>query len=326
MVKRRLQFTGGTSYTVTLPKEWVLSNDLKRNDVVAITPSEDGALVIRPGEDAPIMMLGRKSLKVDGLTTDAVERRLIGAYMTGYSEIEVVSKDVLSEEVVALTTEFAHTSVGVEVVESDGQHIVLRDFMDSSEINPLQNLQRMKIAVRNILSDIINSMELGSHMGALQNRDSEVDRIRLLVMRQINILSRNPSHANGISIGDLGAFGYLAGLMGDVGDACVSMNDVLMRFENRGAIEELALILEQLNTVSLFVNSVDSVLQKDMYAGDSCIDACDSAESRLKGMRVLFSRFDGDDALEINTLAIAISEVFDSIMSISEWAVYSSMS
>lgn len=326
MEKRRLQFTGGTSYTVTLPKDWVLSNGLKKNDHIIIAPASDGSLIVRPVATAKSAGMGRISIRVDDMTPSAVERRLIGAYMAGFSEIEVVSEERLEDYAVELTSEFARYSAGVEVVESEPCRMVLRDFMEQSEMNPLQNLQRMKVAVRNILSDIINSMRLGSHMGMLRNRDSEVDRMRLLVLRQVNILSRCPPDPNACRLGELGSMSCLAGMMGDVGDACVSMNDVLMRFGNREAIEEMALAMDRLDVTGLFVSAVDAVLNGDALSGDDCIDACRNSESSLEVVHGMFRRFDGSDALEVNTLANAISGIFDSIVSISEWAVYSSMS
>ena len=54
---RRIQITGGSSYMITLPKEWAESSGLKKNDPVTLMPQADGSLAIFPnnikGDAAP---------------------------------------------------------------------------------------------------------------------------------------------------------------------------------------------------------------------------------------------------------------------------------
>ncbi len=45
---RRLQMTGGASYTVSLPKDWVKEQGLKVGDVVAVLPRSDSSLTLVP--------------------------------------------------------------------------------------------------------------------------------------------------------------------------------------------------------------------------------------------------------------------------------------
>src|SRR5574344_712902 len=47
---RKIQITGGSSFMVTLPKEWASSNGLKKNDPVRLEPQDDGSLIIYAGE------------------------------------------------------------------------------------------------------------------------------------------------------------------------------------------------------------------------------------------------------------------------------------
>src|SRR5437660_12488404 len=50
---RRLQMTGGASYTVSLPKDWVREQGLKAGDVVAVLPRSDSSLTLVPHEKIP---------------------------------------------------------------------------------------------------------------------------------------------------------------------------------------------------------------------------------------------------------------------------------
>ncbi len=50
---RKLQMTGGASYTVSLPKDWVKEQGLKVGDVVAVLPRADSSLTLVPHEKIP---------------------------------------------------------------------------------------------------------------------------------------------------------------------------------------------------------------------------------------------------------------------------------
>jgi phosphate uptake regulator len=45
---RRVQLTGGSSYIITLPKEWINSVHIKKNDPLGMHIQSDGTLLITP--------------------------------------------------------------------------------------------------------------------------------------------------------------------------------------------------------------------------------------------------------------------------------------
>ena len=48
---RRIQMTGGSSYIVTLPKEWIKSLNIKKNDQIGLITQSDGTLLVTPKID-----------------------------------------------------------------------------------------------------------------------------------------------------------------------------------------------------------------------------------------------------------------------------------
>ena len=48
MEVRKVQKTGGSSYIITLPKEWVNSSNIKKNDALGMIVQTDGTLLITP--------------------------------------------------------------------------------------------------------------------------------------------------------------------------------------------------------------------------------------------------------------------------------------
>ncbi|HTY74407.1 MAG TPA: AbrB/MazE/SpoVT family DNA-binding domain-containing protein, partial [Candidatus Nanoarchaeia archaeon] len=48
--RRKVQFTGGSTFIVSLPKKWIAQNQLKRGSFLKVRQEEDGLLVMAPAE------------------------------------------------------------------------------------------------------------------------------------------------------------------------------------------------------------------------------------------------------------------------------------
>ena len=46
--QRKLQVTGGSTYILSLPKEWVTRNQLKKGSLMVLCEEDDGSLSICP--------------------------------------------------------------------------------------------------------------------------------------------------------------------------------------------------------------------------------------------------------------------------------------
>ena len=61
---RRVQVTGGSSFMITLPKEWAESVGLKKNDPVMVVPQPGGGLLLSVGGvQAPPRATTRRSTR-----------------------------------------------------------------------------------------------------------------------------------------------------------------------------------------------------------------------------------------------------------------------
>src|SRR5690349_19716611 len=89
---RRLQMTGGASFTVSLPKDWVREQGLKAGDVVAVLPRSDSSLTLVPHEKIPSTQ--SKSAEVTlspakDQDREQVLRTVVAQYLAGYDVIRV---------------------------------------------------------------------------------------------------------------------------------------------------------------------------------------------------------------------------------------------
>lgn len=323
MERRRLQFTGGTSYTVTLPKDWVMTNGLEKNDPIYVTALGEDALMIRPCESSVSPLLDSITISADGIAGETLYRRIIGAYVSGYTEIRIESAGGVTQELLDMSKDLSDHLMGMGVCETSDAHILLRDFNDITELSPSKGMERMKVAMRNILNDISNSMKLGVHMGNLRSRDAEVDRIRLLISRQASILNSSPSLYPKAGLDPVTMLNMvsLAAIIEDVGDVCVSMNSTLKNIHDRSAMAEIARIMDALDITGMFVALTDAVLNRSLATAEHLIAVCKSACERASSTEHLSSKYGLNDVIAINTLVESIRKILGFEVDLCELAI-----
>lgn len=212
---RRIQITGGSSFMITLPKDWADSRGLKKNDPVAVIPQSDGSLLLSPGGSSA----ERESVKTlcidDFDTADCLYRGLIGAYIAGHDQIVLKSDGGIPGAYLESISEFTQTSMGMEIVDEEEDRIVMKDLIDHSDVIPQKNVKREYLLVKRMIGDALTSDPPGSD--DMISRDTEVDRIHWLVQRQSSIHQR-----------DIGLSGRM-GLRIESVTRCVGVSKILER-------------------------------------------------------------------------------------------------
>jgi phosphate uptake regulator len=129
---RKVQLTGGSSYVVTLPKEWVKSQKINKNDPVGLIAQPDGTLLLTSkttgGREARV-----KEIEVDDIKDPVyLYRQLIGIYIMGYSTIVVSSEKRLAPGMRDSVIGFTQMAIGPEIMEEDMGAITIKDMLDPS--------------------------------------------------------------------------------------------------------------------------------------------------------------------------------------------------
>jgi len=97
MHRRKIQLIAGTTYSVSLPKEWVRKNNLKEKNEILFYEKNDRTLVI-----SPYAIEGKKlneiSLDIDKYIS-AIDQILFAVYYLGIENISLFSKKELTKDV-----------------------------------------------------------------------------------------------------------------------------------------------------------------------------------------------------------------------------------
>ncbi len=312
---------------VTLPKEWAQSVGLKKNDSVTLVPQSNGGLLISVGgKTAPAV--DRRIIDAVGSPT-ALYRQLIGAYIAGHSEIVVESDHGLSGDRLQAVSTFTQTSIGMEIMEEDENHVIIRDLVDHTEVPPMKNVRREYVLVRKMLADVFAAAGTAD-MAALQgmvDRDTEVDRIHWLIQRQSCIHQGDItlSARMGLDLRQVTGCVNMSKTIERMGDHAVLMADHLIKMVRDKSSLETGQALHALGPelLGLFDRTVQAWLDRDAAAAEQGITDGNKA---VKHITQVFSvPADGSDAQEAGLIAGSAKRLAEYCLDISESAINSAM-
>lgn len=191
---RKVQLTGGSSVTVTLPKHWIDRAGIRPGDVVGCLEQPDGSLVIHPHAkgERPV---ARYVIELSDLEGEHLFRKIIAAYLSGYDAIVVTSKRPIPAAARLSVRKAARRIMGLEIVEEEPSSITLQDFLDPREFHLDKALRRMSLLAHAMQEEALGTL-LNPNADALQSlsdRDDEVDRLYWLISKQYHALLRDAS-------------------------------------------------------------------------------------------------------------------------------------
>ena len=118
METRKVQVTGGSTYTVSLPKQWARSNGISGGSIVEFYPEED-SLLLTPRQDEEKV---EGTLDIGGLEGEELTRAVVTMYVSGFDVITLetarVSSSPSSPPMSRVPSTFSSSCRGVRSSES----------------------------------------------------------------------------------------------------------------------------------------------------------------------------------------------------------------
>lgn len=205
METRKVQVTGGSTYTVSLPKSWATDNDVSGGSVVEFHP-EDDTLVLTPKQQDEKT---EGVLDITGLDGDELTRAVMTMYVSGFDIITLETAQV-SPAQRGTIREATHGLVGLEVIGETAERVRLQDLLDSSELSMHNALTRMRLVASSMLSDAVEALLIDDTELAADvvQRDDDLDRLWSMVSRVFRSVLRDPSAAVTIGLDRETSFDY----------------------------------------------------------------------------------------------------------------------
>lgn len=316
---RKVQFTGGSSYVLTLPKEWIDAEKIKKNDSLGVEVQADGTLLIsRNIDQEPAQRT--KEFDMAGITEPAyLFRLLIGAYISGYTVIVIRSQQRLPPFVRAVVRDFTQMTIGQEVIEESETVISLKDLLNPSEMPFDNTIKRMFTIVKAMHEDAITAVrsENQTLFSDVTARDNDVDRLHWLIARQTHMILSNATLSRKMGVSPIMALHYftISRIIERIGDHAERIvliaQPVVTKGIDPGIMGKIAKASEL--SVGIFNRSIVSFFNNDMK----------KANQNIESLRILKTLCE-----EINTIvlqqetpdAIALGYITESVRRAGEYA------
>jgi phosphate uptake regulator len=316
---RRVQLTGGSSYIITLPKEWINSVHIKKNDPLGMHIQSDGTLLITP-KITQEQLQNVKEFDVSHIPKPAyLLQLLIGAYISGYTSLKISSPSRMSTAIRNVIRSFIQLAIGPEVIEETDTSITLKDLHNPTEMPFDRTIKRMHIIVKGMNEDVIRALETKDTTLAedVKSRDDDIDRLHWFVARQYNILLQNASLTDkmNVSIQMASTCFLISRIIERIGDHVVRIAQNTPNLIHSNLDRKIIKKIITANRLSLdiFNNSISSFFKKDINASNETFDSLDNLEILCEEINTLALQQQG-------IAAISIGYIIESIRRIGEYA------
>jgi len=321
---RRVQSTGGSSYVMTLPKEWIDAQKIRKNDPIGIEEQSDGTLLItKTIVQEPLQR--KKEFSVDGITEPAyLFRLLIGAYISGITTIAITSKEKLPTFVRGVVRDFTQMTIGQEVVEENDSKIVLKDLLNPSEMPFANSLKRMFVIVKAMHKDAITAIRSrNSSLAAdVTARDNDVDRLHWLIARQTHMILSNVSLSKkmGVSPGMAVHYFVISRIIERIGDHAERIVDNAQLILERDIDPSIMSMISKASELSIgiFDRSIISFFDNDMKNANRNIESLKALEAICEEINTLVLQQETSDAIALGYITESIRRAGEYAADISE--------
>ena len=205
---RKLQLTGGATYTLSLPKDWVTSHGLESRDGVQIDWRPSGALRLTPLDT--IEDTKRITLSTSNIPEGALLDHLMGAYLSGTDRIILRFSEDEKRRVKRVVRTFQRSTRGFEIEDEGAKKITLIALINAGELPMRSSLNQMFMQLNSLIRDIIEVFS-GEDIQLIEDyeeREREIDSLRFLIERQAGIALDSYKVAERLNLGRRQAVEY----------------------------------------------------------------------------------------------------------------------
>ena len=316
---RKIQMTGGSSYVLSLPKNWVRDLGIQKNDPIGVVSRADGTLLITPNihydSTAKIKEFALKNYP----DPETLLRSLIGAYISGFTIIKITSPGRIPPKVRQVVRQFTQMTIGQEVADEADNIITLKDILNPTEMPIATTIRRMYVIVKAMHEDALFALEQGKRELAedVASRDTDVDRLQWLIHRQFSLITENPSLALKMEITPREASTYYqtSRIIERVGDHAVMIAEsVLVLIDNnvdRSLISKLTRAGEQ--SIAIFNKVVQEIFNGSITGANRIIAETENLKSLFHSVTESTTAMKADEA-------VATTQIIQSIHRIAEYS------
>jgi len=184
METRKVQLSGGTTYTISLPKPWAREHGIDSDSLVALHPNGDASLLVEV-VDEDDRTDRAAAVDVGTVDSDALEQQIAALYVVGFETITLRDRSGFTDDK-RRTVETAITELsGFELLEATGTRIRIKSLIDAGSVDIRKSALRLRLVVLSMVDDAIQALIDRDRNLAhdVVRRDAEADKLFAMVTR-----------------------------------------------------------------------------------------------------------------------------------------------
>ncbi|MCC7571826.1 MAG: phosphate uptake regulator PhoU [Candidatus Methanofastidiosum sp.] len=314
---RKVQITGGSSYVITLPKEWIKSLNIKKNDSLGLIVQKDGTLLVTT-DKVTEKKRKQKEFIVDSDTDKTfLFRLLVGAYVMGYSDIAIRSNEIMPPQIRESIRMFTQIAIGPEIVDEESNLFIIKDLLSPMEMPFEKTVKRMYSLVESMYKDAIKSLKINNKELAenVVSRDFEVDRLYWLATHQYNVILTDMmlSKKMGLSQEEASYYFLISRILERIGDHAAILGENVVKAIGK-LNPEIIQDIESASTLALeiFSNSFESHFRKNIKKANENIESVEKLLEKCEDIN--------NKALNLGIEAFPVIYIVESIRRTGEYS------
>ncbi len=281
---RRLQRIG-SSILVSLPKEWVVANNLDKGAQVELETGQDSISISANKETRPTkeLVISYPSPKGENVVAN-----ITGAYLLGYDVIVINSTSIIPGKDREEIRNSMRRLVGMEIIEEDASHINMQFLLDATTLNPSKILKRISSIALGMYDDVLRGLisDDKSNLQTLSKRDVEVNRQYFLLVRLIRSTLVDKRLANVFNLENIDILDYrvAANVLENAGDSIVELSNFIFNFSlSREFSKKIYDVVKDFNNIA--EKSIDAFTKPDRLLAIEVISMHKKYEEKLSLLR-----------------------------------------
>jgi phosphate uptake regulator len=282
-VRRKIQKTGSATFSISMPKSWIVKNSIKSGEEVTLIEDHDGTIRISQSTINAKVIEAVVYISTNS-SVEEIIRKFISYYLNMAEKITLKGIKNMPSYDLNLILQQIKKLIGIEVIDEDPDMVIFQDYFSPKNFAVENSIKRAYNISKLILLETINWLvKKENNLESLNLWEDEVDKIYFLIRRQLNFafhFSARLTQLN-ISITDSQKFLLLIGLIEKIADNFCDL--IYGKIENYNFNKKIYGRFQQYTDeiIELYEMSFTSIIKNDFGLANNAIIKIEKLQERI---------------------------------------------
>ena len=284
MESRKIQRVGYSTFSISLPKDWVKTKGLKQGDLLTLLSEKDGSLKLIPSS-----MVERKTTTEEyEINSDLcseprmLERIIVGNYTLGRDAFRIVSSTRISSMHAEEVRQISRRLMGLGIVQETPQRIDLQCSIDPTKFKIDMLMRRLSVIASTMNTEAMQALTESNQELAEDaiRREDEADMMYWLAIRLLLSAQRDRVVADKIGLEDplqLLYYGLITRYLEMIADLAQDIARRAIDFQNQSKEKTGKNVMRKIVNLSelaqnVFLKAMDCVFTRNIEIANNVLE------------------------------------------------------